>query len=118
MAFAIAAGATGTFGLTLSPAGAAFPAGTVITWTSDNSTDVSAPTLSAASGTLPAGLTAAVTSAVAPVAASFNLTATAVFPDAKNLGQSITLTTGPNPVGLSAVAATPVPTSISMTQIS
>jgi hypothetical protein len=119
MGFAILPSATGTFGLTLSPAGSAFPLAAVITWTADNSTDVSAPSLSTATAASPAGLTAAVTSGSAPVATSFNLTASATFTDPVS-GNSVTLTTGPNPVGLGTgvVTTSPVPTSISMTQIS
>jgi hypothetical protein len=120
MSFKILPGATGIFGLTLSPAGSAFPLAAVITWTGDGAlSDVSDPVPSLATATQPAGLTAAVTSSTAPVATSENLTCTAVFTDPVS-GNTITLTTGPNAVALGSGVASgaPVPTSISMTQLS
>jgi hypothetical protein len=116
---AILPSATGTFGLINTPAGTVIPASAIITWTADNSVDVSAPSPSLASGSSPAGLTVALTSAASPVATSFNLSVTVAFTDpvsgvAQNLAATLNVTLG------SGGGGTPVagPTSVAITQLS
>jgi len=116
---AILPSATGTFGLINTPAGTVIPASAIITWAADNSVDVSAPVPSLASGSSPAGLTVALTSAASPVATSFNLSVVVAFTDpVSGVAQSLTATLN---VTLGSGSTTPPvagPTSVAITQLS
>jgi hypothetical protein len=121
MGFAILPGATGTFGLTLTPPTSVLPMSSVITWTADNSADVSVPVPSTATATQPVGVECSFTSSTAPVATSFNISVTVAFVDPVSL-QQVNLTAGPANVVLGTGVVTPPPvagpTAVAITQIS
>ena len=78
-------GATGIFDLSTLPVGSSLQAGSIPTYTSDNSTDVSALVPSAD------GMSFSVQAAAAPVATSFNVTANAVSSSGAALTQAFNI---------------------------